>query len=217
MSSTNSLIGYVGTQHRRKRDLNNHTNTLLAYIMEEKRSDTIGSNFLKLKKPGAVLLRSKISRIRSDCKKLAESWTGAGFEVASTQCSPFITDDCWHFIDRDIITASEMLGTWLRIFPYITMNGIINNFSYRHAIRSRLVPCTWRNVCVRTRHRRIEISQLDFSSFYNVISQFESRSQLTNNGHPVEKRKYVENVFETKSRVLYELTTCSHILGSCPK
>lgn len=89
MSSTNSLIGYVGTQHRRKRDLNNYADTLLAYIMEEKRSDIIGSNFLKLKKPGVVLLRSKISRIRSDCKKLAESWTVAGFEVATIQSLAF--------------------------------------------------------------------------------------------------------------------------------
>lgn len=90
-------------------DLNNHANTSLAYIIEEKRWNIIGSNFLKLKKPGVVLLRSK--QIRSDCKKLAESRTGAGFEVATTQCSPFITNDRWHFIDRDIITASEMLGT----------------------------------------------------------------------------------------------------------
>lgn len=141
--------------------------TLLASTLWKKNR----SNFLKLKKPGVVLLRSEISRIRSDCKKLAESWYRGRFRSGHDSMLAFHNGRLLALRrSRCYYCEWNARPARLCIFPYVTMNGIMNNFFIGRAIRSRLVPCTWRNVCIRARHGRIKVSQLDFSSFDNVIS-----------------------------------------------
>lgn len=133
--STNSLTGYIRFGVDETDYSNNYANacrTYFACIMEEKRSGTIGSNFLKLKKPTVILLRSKISRIRSGCKKLAESWTGR-FQSSHDSMLAFHNGRLLALHRSRYITLSEMPD-----YAYsVHKNGWNNKqFFIGHAIRS---------------------------------------------------------------------------------